>query len=102
MLQQTAQYNEEDTVVTEYTCNIVVTTAGDGLWGCEAGRSVQATAITVREETSGYKDIVVMHDSTWDIYSDSAFEAAISAALGYDVGFTEQGMQEDERASMEA
>jgi hypothetical protein len=56
----------------------------------------------VREETSGYKDIVVMHDSTWDIYSDSAFEAAISAALGYDVGFTEQGMQEDERASMEA
>jgi hypothetical protein len=44
----------------------------------------------------------VTHDSTWDIYTDSAFEAAISEALGFTVGFTEQGMQEDEFASMEA
>jgi hypothetical protein len=101
MLQQTAQYNEEDTVVTEYTCNIVVTTAGDGWWGCEAGRKVHITDVIVRDE-EGYKDIVVLHDSTWDIYTDSAFSNAVSAALGYAVGFTEQGMQEDERASMEA
>jgi hypothetical protein len=43
----------------------------------------------------------VEHDTTWDIYTDSGFEAAISAALGFDVGFTEQGMQDDGYASME-
>ena len=102
MLQQIEQYVEEGTTVTDYTCDIVVTTAGDGYWDCEAGRKVHIAAIIVREEESGYKDIVVMHDSTWDIYTDSAVSNAVSAALGYAVGFTEQGMQEDERASMEA
>ncbi|NCZ60308.1 MAG: hypothetical protein EBX71_09275 [Betaproteobacteria bacterium] len=43
----------------------------------------------------------VAHDSTWDIYTDTAFESAVSGALGFDVGFTEQGMQEDGVASME-
>ena len=46
--------------------------------------------------------IDVAHDTTWDIYTDSGFESAISKVLGYDVTFTEQGMQQDNYASMEA
>jgi beta-lactamase class D len=57
--------------------------------------------------TNAYEDAVsvmvnVEHNSTWDIYTDTGFESAISAALGFAVTFTEQGMQEDELASMEA
>ena len=35
------------------------------------------------------------------MYTDSGFEEAISAKLGEQVMFTEQGMQEDGVASME-
>jgi len=44
----------------------------------------------------------VTHDADWEIYTDTGFEAAISTALGFDVSFTEQGMQDDNFASMEA
>jgi len=43
----------------------------------------------------------VEHDATWNIYTDSGFENAISKTLNMDVSFTEQGMQDDELASME-
>jgi hypothetical protein len=89
----------------EYDCDFTVVTAGDGLWGCEAGRKVQVTGICViteGDDEDAYKTVNVVHNSTWDIYTDSAFVNAISAALGYDVDFTEQGMQEDGYASMEA
>ncbi len=96
---------DNDCTVQDFACDFVVTTAGDGLWGCEAGRLVRVTNICI--VTNAYDDNVsvmvnVTHDSTWDIYTDSAFESAISDALGFSVGFTEQGMQEDELASMEA
>jgi hypothetical protein len=74
---------------------------GDSLWGDTAGRSVRVTQIVVDEDEDGYKHILVRHDSDWDIYTDTGFESAISAALGYSVSFTEQGMQEDGLASME-
>jgi hypothetical protein len=88
----------------EFSCDFNVTTAGDGLWDCEAGRVVHVTGISI--VTSAVEDnatvtITVTHNSTWNIYTDSAFEAAISAALGKTVTFTEQGMQDDEIASME-
>jgi hypothetical protein len=35
------------------------------------------------------------------MYTDSGFSDAISALLGTDVSFTEQGMQDDGYASME-
>ena len=75
--------------------------AGDSLWGDTAGRTVRVTQIVVDEDEDGYKHILVRHDSDWDIYTDTGFESAISAALGYTVNFTEQGMQEDGLASME-
>jgi hypothetical protein len=37
----------------------------------------------------------------WRIYTDRGFEASISEALGFDVTFTEQGMQDDGIASLE-
>jgi hypothetical protein len=96
---------DEDYVAVNYSCNFTVTTAGDGLWGCEAGRKVHVTNICVLH--NAYEDNIttqvnVTHNSTWDIYTDTAFAAAISDALGFAVSFTEQGMQDDNYASMEA
>ena len=95
---------ESDCVITEFDCDFTVTTAGDGLWGCEAGRQVKVTGIcvvhNVYDETV-YTQVNVTHDSEWNIYTDSGFESAISEAVGFSVSFTEQGMQEDGCASME-
>ena len=96
---------DADYTAQAFDCDFTVTTAGDGLWGCEAGRKVHVTGISI--VTNAYDNEVgvmvnVAHDSTWDIYTDTAFERAISEAIGFEVRFTEQGMQEDELASMEA
>lgn len=101
MLTATAITQEGTATHYLYECDFTVTTAGDGLWDCEAGRVVRVTQIDVFED-NGYKAVNVTHDTDWDIYTDSAFETAISAALGYAVSFTEQGMQEENYASMEA
>jgi len=79
-----------------------VTLAGDSIWGYKGPQAVTVTDISVyTDEDDGYTSIEVEHNTTWDIYTDSGFESAISKALGYDVQFTEQGMQEDGAASME-
>ena len=79
-----------------------VTLAGDSIWGYKGPQTVTVKNISVYiDEDDGYATVEVEHDTTWDIYTDSGFEAAISAALDYDVQFTEQGMQQDGFASME-
>ncbi len=97
---------EDCTTIKRYECDFIVTTAGDGLWGCEAGRKINVRGVTVIEEQYDEDEHWVMvnveHDSTWDIYTDTGFEDAISEAVGFTVRFTEQGMQEDNVASMEA
>lgn len=99
--------DDEYAIVKTYACDLAVITSGDGIWGCEAGRAICVSEIAVSQykdddgELEDYLMIDVKHDSTWDIYTDKGFEAAISAALGYPVFFTEQGMQEDGVASME-
>ena len=76
--------------------------AGDSIWGYTGPQTVTVSDISVyKDEDYGYTSIEVEHDTTWDIYTDSGFEAAISKALGYEVSFTEQGMQQDGLASME-
>jgi hypothetical protein len=95
---------DSDCTIVHYTCNFTVTTAGDGTWCCEAGRKVNVTNISVI--TNAFDDDInvqvnVKHNSTWDIYTDTAFETAISDALGFDVQFTEQGMQDNKFASLE-
>ena len=95
---------DEDSIVTDFACDFTVETAGDGLWGCEAGRRVHCTGVTIINniyDGEVYTMVNVTHDSTWDIYTDSGFEEAISEAVGFAVSFTEQGMQDDNFASME-
>lgn len=81
---------------------------GTSIWMDTCGKTVQVKSITVEtfeddvnDYMHDYKHILVEHDSEWEIYTDKGFERAISNALGYDVTFTEQGMQERGRASME-
>ena len=96
---------DSDCTIVRFDCDFTVTTAGDGLWGCETGRRVHCTGISVITQAFGDEvnvQVTVAHDSDWDIYTDTAFETAISKALGFDVRFTEQGMQDVGLASMEA
>ena len=100
-LVETEQF-DDNTTVTRYDCNETVQCNGTSLWGDTAGRKVHVTQIDVIDEADvNCKTVNVTHDSTWDIYTDTAFEHAVSNALGFAVGFTEQGMQDDCYASME-
>ena len=78
-----------------------VALAGDSIWDYAGPQTVSVSDISVYEDED-YKMIEVAHNTTWNIYTDSGFEAAISEQLGYAVSFTEQGMQADGVASMEA
>jgi hypothetical protein len=87
--------------------------AGDSIWEYEGADTVTVTGISlyyvdedyneVEADAEGARllDVHVTHDTDWRIYTDSGFEKAISEKLGFDVMFTEQGMQEDGCASME-
>jgi hypothetical protein len=89
--------------------------AGDGYWGAEAGREVTLTGFAidyylddnynqVSKDAPGavIGHVSVTHDSTWDVYTDSAFERAAQEFTDIqDLSFTEQGMQQDNSASME-
>ena len=93
--------------ITEYECNAEVELAGDSIWGCDLER-VTITSMDV--EKYSYKgeehtNICVKHsggEDSWTMYTDTGFEAAVGNLLGYSVSFTEQGMQEDGLASLEA
>ena len=93
--------------ITEYSVAGSVQLAGDSIWGYTGPSTVDVSAIQVVETV--YTDdnttstlVNVTHNTTWDIYTDSAFENAISKVLGFAVSFTEQGMQDNNYASLEA
>jgi len=97
---------QETCTVTEYAVEGTVKLAMDSIWNYSGSDTVRVEGIQVREtlyEEDGDTSIMVNveHDATWNIYTDTGFEAAISAALDMDVTFTEQGMQDDNYASME-
>ena len=105
---------EDDTTNTEYKCNVEVQLAGDSIWDCEL-ETVTVKSIHISETDWGDGDtsihIAVCYDvdgvdgaeveGSWRMYTDSGFSDAISALLGTDVSFTEQGMQDNGYASME-
>ena len=106
----TEQFDEDyKCVVTRYDVDGYAECDYSGLWGYNGAAQVAVSAIEVREET--YEDgdtstmIYVEHNAggcgDWRIYTDKGFEDSISTALGFDVTFTEQGMQDDGIASME-
>ena len=102
---------DTDSISTTYDCNVEVQLAGDSIWDCEL-EAVTVTSIHIHEnfwEDTSTIHIAVCynvdgdaeHEGSWRLYTDSGFSDAISALLGTDVSFTEQGMQDDGYASME-
>ena len=96
---------ESDCVITQFNCDFVAQCDGTSIWADTTNKQVHVTGICIIHNT--YEDNIstmvnVTHNANWEIYTDKGFEAAISDAVGFAVSFTEQGMQEDEFASMEA
>ena len=94
--------------------NKEVDLAGDSIWDREGENpaKVMVMNITIEnpyepggymddDEDDGYRKVDVEHDGPWSIYTDSGFAKAISEIVGFEVDFTEQGMQQDGMASME-
>ena len=84
---------------------IAIETAGDSYWRESGSEIVSIHSITIREydmDDEHYFDVYVRRDSDWTIYTDTGFERAISAAIGHEVRWSEQGMQEDGMAHLEA
>ena len=77
---------DDDRILMRFDCDFTVTTAGDGYWGCEAGRKVRVSTIDLISQAycKGVDlHVRVGHDSDWDIYSDTGFVKAISGAVGF-------------------
>ncbi len=103
---------DTDSISTTYDCNVLVQLAGDSAWDCEL-EAVTVTSIHIHEsfDEDGDSSIHITvcynvdgdaeYEDSWRLYTDSGFSDVISALLGTDVMFTEQGMQEDGLASME-
>ena len=88
--------------------------AGNSIWDYAGPLDVTVSNITIRYMDPDSYDTVpagtpgarvahvtVDHNTTWEIYTDTGFEKAISDKLGFEVRFTEQGMQDNNFASME-
>ena len=96
-------------VVTRYDAEGFAQCNGSGIWDYEGDMKVAVSAVEVHNATFEDGDtstmIYVEHtangDGDWRIYTDEGFEESISKALGYDVTFTEQGMQDWGVASLE-
>ena len=108
--------SDADEVCTTYECDVRATLAGDSIWDCELtdADDVRIKTICVNEgvaggDMDGYLHIGVVYtvngeedyEGSWRMYTDSGFEECVSELLGYSVSFTEQGMQDDNYASME-
>jgi hypothetical protein len=96
--------DEDGMLHTEYECDFIAECDGTSIWSDTNNLRVRVTYIDTFEGgdySEGYRQVDVTHDADWEIYTDRGFEAAISAALGFEVGFTEQGMQDTHFASME-
>ena len=105
IVNKTVERDEENaSTYTGYDVEGYAELDGTSIWDYDYdknGMRVKVTHIGVTEDDEGYRSIYVTHDAGWEIYTDTGFEQAISELLGFDVTFTEQGMQDDELASME-
>ena len=105
---------DDNTLQTDFTCNVDVTLAGDSAWDCDIER-VTITGIHISETFDEDGDVSIHIgvtyevdgedgaevEGSWRLYTDNGFSDAVSELLGTDVDFTEQGMQDDGYASME-
>ena len=106
------RYADEDEtcVVTRWDAEGFAQCDGSSIWDYDGDLEVAVSAVEMWETTHAEDDfastmIYVEHTANgngdWRIYTDRGFERAISEALGFDVTFTEQGMQDDGVASLE-
>ena len=107
-----SRQQEGDTLNTEYKCTRTVVLAGDSIWDCTL-KTVCITGIYIAETVYDANDISTSInvaytvngatdvEGSWRLYTDTGFEAVVSKLLGCDVSYTEQGMQNDNLASME-
>jgi hypothetical protein len=103
---------DEDVLLTDFKCNVDVTLAGDSAWDCDIER-VTITGVHISETFDEDGDVNVHigvtynvdgdedYEGSWRLYTDSGFEEAVGDLLATEVQFTEQGMQDDNYASME-
>jgi hypothetical protein len=89
-----------------------VVLAGNSIWDCTL-KTVCITGIHITETVYDENDIsthigVVYTvngatdvEGSWRLYTDTGFESVVSMLLGCDVSYTEQGMQDNNYASME-
>lgn len=83
--------------------------AGDSIWqgekrGEEVTAKVNVGKIKVSsggEYEDGYISVHVEHDGPWTVYTDTGFEEEISAIVGTNLSWSEQGMQDDGVAHLE-
>lgn len=99
---KTHSYTDDLDTVTDYTVTGSVQLAGDSIWDYTGPSTVEVSAVHVRTNEDGYVYVAVTHNTDWRIYTDTGFESAISAVVGQPVTFTEQGMQDDNYATLEA
>ncbi len=105
------EVKEDDEQTKTIKVNKEIQLAGDSIWDREGEnpKSVMVDSVSIHDENDpddvgedmSYRMVNVQHNGPWTIYTDSGFEKAISDIVGFEVGFTEQGMQEDGMASME-
>lgn len=94
------EYDSDETVY-YYTCNEQVVCGGETLWGyTQAGQVLTVTGVTVRVQDT-YCDVSATLAEERVVYTDKLFAQAVSKLLGMAVNYTEQGMQDYGRVSME-
>lgn len=98
----TNTYTDDLDTVTDYAVTGSVQLAGDSIWDYTGPSTVEVSSVHVRKNTDGYVYVGVTHNTDWRIYTDTGFENAISSVVGEPVTFTEQGMQDDNYATLEA
>ena len=110
------EVEDGETRSTHYSCDVRASIAGDSIWDCAItdADDVRITNIYINEgvdggDMDGYRHIAVVYtvngeeevEESWRLYTDNGFEATVSELLGEEITFTEQGMQDDNYASME-
>ena len=94
--------DDEDEEQKTVAVNGPVALSGDSIWFRD---SKSPTSVNVGEVTAvitdGWAEVYVNHDGPWEIYTDTGFEKAISEIIGFEAGWSEQGLQQEGKAHLE-
>lgn len=85
----------------EFETPVLVKCDGSSIWMNSLDLTVRVSKIVITSDHLGVF-VNVCHDGPWTIYTDRGFEQEISSLVGFNVHFTEAGMQDVGVASLEA